>query len=399
MRRRSAAVLVVTVAGVLLASSLAGQTLEGSAIQINTTKRGILPLASQVATAANGDFAVVWGEQNATTGDTRVWVRRFSSYGKPEGREVPVDPSSPKKQQVNPHIAMAAGGNFMIVWDLENHAFYADVAFGRCFAANGKALGPAFRLDPSGQNPTWRHPDIAAAPDGSFVATWGSDNAGILARRFAADGTPLGPAFSVASPVVYFQIYPRIAVRGNGDVLIAWLALGPADNLINILLMARRFDAEDHPLGDAFQVAQGLDSDYRFSMAMAEDGESLFAWLGFSSSGLLGQRCAADSTPLGEPFMISERDHDVNDLAPPAIAASPEGNYLVAWNGSTDMILGRTVSRDGGLPGPVLLIASNYPISIYPALSIARNGEGIVTWSDFFRRSSALLLHRFAPAP
>jgi hypothetical protein len=390
---------VALIAGTLLSIPLAAQTLEGPAIQVNTFKRGIVPFASQVATAAQGDFAVVWEDQNLTTADIRVWVRRFNANGKPEGREVPVDPSSPKKQQVNPHIAMAAGGNFMVVWDLENHAFYSDVAFGRCFAANGKALGPAFRLDP---DPTSRHPDIAAAPDGSFVATWGSGNVDILARRFAADGTPLGPAFTVASPVVYFQSYPRIAVSGNGDVLVAWLAFDPASTLNSILLMARRFDAEDHPLGDELQVARGLNSDYRFSMAMEENGESLFAWLGFiypnGTNGLLGQRCAADGTPLGEPLMISDTGN-VDFVAPPAVAAIPGGGYFVAWSVlSGNMIFGKILTKDGILQGSVVLVGSSDNL-IYPAVSIAQNGGGIFTWNDFGRRSWALFLQRFAPGP
>lgn len=73
------------------------------------------------------------------------------------------------------------------------------------------------------------------------------DYADILARRFAANGTPLSPSFKVVSPAAYFQNYPHVAVRGNGDVLIGWVAADPyTDEPYKVRLLARRFDAGNH---------------------------------------------------------------------------------------------------------------------------------------------------------
>jgi hypothetical protein len=404
-----------SLAGLLLASLLSAQTPEGPEILVNT--RQGFPTNSQVA-AANGGFVVTWAH-GALTGPDRVWVRRFTSQGKPQGRDTPVDPSSPKAPQSSPGVAVAAGGNFIVVWEVGDTVFRG-LAFGRCFTANGKALGPAFRLNPGSQDHIEEKPAIAATPDGGFVATWvsgpnpyGFESDDILARRFTANGKPLGAAFKVVFPAPYFQNDPHVAVSANGDFLIGWRAYPDfSDNFAEPLLVARRFDAEGHALGDKFQVApSSLDDDNGFALVMTDDGEALFVWKGpipnappdgsgFFPHGVLSQRFAADDRAIGSPVLIHEIQRN-NSYEPPAAALLPGGGTFVAWSDGLvypSIIFGQSLASDGILQGSVLqLNGGESSQGFRPAVAIARDGQGIVTWTLPLRRSTQILLRRLAP--
>ena len=74
---------LVLIASALLAQPLAAQRLQGPEITVNSMP-GVVPRASQVARAANGDTVVVWTGR-LSSGADRVWMRRFSAAGKPQG--------------------------------------------------------------------------------------------------------------------------------------------------------------------------------------------------------------------------------------------------------------------------------------------------------------------------
>lgn len=383
-----AAGILSLLAGALLAPPLAAQRLQGPEVTVNSTP-GVFPSLSQVARATNGDFVVVWTGYGSS-GAKRIWMRRVSAAGKPKGRESQVvAPFAAGGQQDNPRIAVAPGGNFMVVWDLGDQYFH-NASFGRCFAASGKALGPPFPLNPDNQDPIDLHPAVAAAPDGSFVATWASGSNesdqgfDLLARRFAANGRPLGPAFKLVEPAAYFQNYPRVTVSRNGDLLFAWMSDMASPRPSNYRLLVRRFDAEGHPLGDPVQaVPDSLVDAYQYNMAVAEDGEILFVWVGFySRSGLLGQRCAADGTPIGEPITIHSADN-VDPIGPPGVTATPGGGWFVVWStesGPSQRVVGNALASDGTPQGDDVKIGAAQLV-YFPAIAIGRNGAGSVIWT------------------
>lgn len=406
MRRNLALVLI---AGALLALPLAAQRLQGPEITVNSMP-GVVPRASQVARAANGDTVVVWTGR-LSSGADRIWMRRFSAAGKPKSRESLVASFAAGGQQDHPQIAIAPGGNFMVVWDMGDQYFH-NASFGRCFSASGRALGSAFRLNPDNQDPIDLHPAVAAAPDGSFVATWASgptesgyQGYNLLARRFAANGQPLGPAFKIVDPTLSYQNYPRVTVNGNGDLLFAWVSNQNVPSPASpFRLLVRRFDAEGHPLGDPLQVSEDhLSSVDGFNMTAAEDGEVLFTWIGGAvfpqSAPVLGQRCAADGTRIGGLLAIHAGE-EVGPFAPPGIAAIPGGGYFVAWStySGPERIIGKTLASDGAAQGDDLEI-DTAQYEAQPAVAIGRDGVGAVTWTtiSFRRNRSALLLRRFIP--
>lgn len=134
--------------------------------------------------------------------------------------------------QIQPAVAATADG-FIAVWSSEGAqgggGSLADRGvFGQRFSAGGMPEGDAFRIDePEHVGPTEAMPDIAVAPDGSFVVSWVTrrrpiSEASVLFRRFAADGEPLGPSKRAGGLGLLPQAQPRIAMGPEGDFAIAW---------------------------------------------------------------------------------------------------------------------------------------------------------------------------------
>ena len=72
-------------------------------------------------------------------------------------------------------------------------------------------------------------PAVASEADGGFVVAWYSDESAgsdtstsVQARRFAVDGTPLGPELQVNSTTVGLQWMPAVAARPDGSFVVAW---------------------------------------------------------------------------------------------------------------------------------------------------------------------------------
>ena len=68
---------------------------------------------------------------------------------------------------------------------------------------------------------------IAAGPDGSFTfvfadASLDSSGWGVYARRFSANGTPLGNQFRLNSTVANDQYFPSISTNSDGESLVVW---------------------------------------------------------------------------------------------------------------------------------------------------------------------------------
>ncbi len=79
---------------------------------------------------------------------------------------------------------------------------------------------------------SWGAPSIASDAAGNFVVTWMDLSESLVARRYHADGTPVGDAFTVrASPPNddghYLDYSPHVAMNASGGFVIAWYERDP----------------------------------------------------------------------------------------------------------------------------------------------------------------------------
>src|SRR5687767_8266551 len=80
-------------------------------------------------------------------------------------------------------------------------------------------LGPEF-IVPTQTPLNPQYPSVAGASDGSFIVVWNalnspgndSDEYSVQARRYDADGVPLGPQFQVNAYTTSGQFRPRVTI-------------------------------------------------------------------------------------------------------------------------------------------------------------------------------------------
>lgn len=301
-----------------------------------------------VAVAPDGRFVVVWQSDGSSGGDTSlrsIQARRFAADGTPAGSEFQVNTYTTSSQS-NPAVAIAPGGQFVVVWNSSGSSGGDDSGYsvqGRRFAANGLPAGPDFQLNSYTPGPQGS-PDVALLPGGGFVATWSSYGSGgsdvaslsIQVRRFASDGDPIGADVQVNSHTPGHQQQPAVAVAPDGRFVIAWdsqTSSGSDDSASSV--QARRFAADGAALGAEFQV-NTYTAGYQDGAAVAIDGRGDFvvAWASYdgddgSESGIQAQRFRVGGGRLGGEFQVNS--HTESYQASPSVDASANGDFVVAW--------------------------------------------------------------------
>ena len=158
--------------------------------------------------------------------------------------------------QHSPSLAVAADGDFLVVWESLSQESLGTGVFGQRFNSAGAAQAVEFQVNvytPSSQSA----PAVAVDGDGDFIVAWQSydqdgGNYGVFARRVDASGTPQGSEFQVNSRTALAQRFPAVASDSDGDFLVSWTSYG-ADGA-DTGVLARRFDSAGAPQGAEFQV-------------------------------------------------------------------------------------------------------------------------------------------------
>ena len=115
----------------------------------------------------------------------------------------------------------------------------------------------------------------------------GDPDFGIVAQRFASDGTAVGGEFSVNTFTTGSQFRPRVEMRDPGAFFIVWgndsVSAGDADSGS---LAGRRFDSAGAPIGDDFQInAYTMNNQFNPDVAIDAAGDFVATWNSFGSFG------------------------------------------------------------------------------------------------------------------
>jgi hypothetical protein len=183
---------------------------------------------------------------------------------------------------------------------------------------------------------------LTVQPNGDLVAAyWYGDGAtpsDIYLRRLAADGVPLGPEKLVSTDHTAIQSWPVLASGPDGAFLVAWQK-APAPGTPSHIL-ARRFSADGQPLGDPFQVNNIHQLDQRRPAVTADaQGNYFIAWQSFYPTFPLytwevkGRLFRSDGAAVtGEIRLNLERQFEQEF---PRVAFSSNGTVVVGWQSSS----------------------------------------------------------------
>ncbi|MBD3284974.1 hypothetical protein GF359_01250, partial [candidate division WOR-3 bacterium] len=208
---------------------------------------------------ATGDFAVIWNER--LNEEPVVFVQRYFADGKANGESIQVDPL--KREfggWFNCDIGMNRSGDLITVWLIEKGGGNQIVA--RRFDASGNPIDQEVIEISSGSAIPHSSVPVAFADDGSFIVAWmdiQDDNLGdIFARRFDAQGQPLGPDFKVSDDTLTgidanYQRYPSIASDDSGNFCIAWAEDSRSGGLFSVAY-AQFYDSNGNMLGKNYKT-------------------------------------------------------------------------------------------------------------------------------------------------
>jgi hypothetical protein len=195
-----------------------------------------------VAASRDGLFVVAFVDASGTTGEPReILARLFDRDGVAVGPQFKVNGVSAGMQR-DPHVAMDADGDFVVVWqDEAGNDGSGFGVFARRFDAQGNALGPQFSVA-AGTLGNQRDPHVAMDFVGNFVVTWESDVSGtfdVMMRRFDRNGVALSGDMVVHADTAGNQTTGRVAVGQSGERIVAtW-----HDDRLDGQAMARVFEA------------------------------------------------------------------------------------------------------------------------------------------------------------
>lgn len=307
---------------------------------------GFFPFSfwSSVAADADGNFVVVESDFFG-----RVLLHRFNAAGARLGAEVEVTRDGGNRPFAD--VAMNSLGEFVVSWT--TNAFLGGEVFARAYSPLGVPRSDAVQVSPTSEGPNFL--DGAIDEEGNFVVAWRDGQS--MARRFAADGAPLGEPIRV-SPFAG-ESY-SVTLRPDGAFDVSWT------NAQDQVVYLQQVSPSDERVGPAVRVNGGNLGPFRnlkhVASAMNAAGDLFVAWpddvilpdRNWGTSPLV-QRLVSDGAPLvdlngGQPGINFTTDHVAGDG--PVSAADPGG--LFVSSSFAGLVESATVSIDGFLPGDVL---------------------------------------------
>jgi hypothetical protein len=136
-----------------------------------------------------GDYVVTWSAHNQDLNGVDVFVRRFNVQGVAYGAQFMVNTYA-HGQHVSPSVAMDGNGNFFIVWANQDQASQNWAIFGQQFDANGNTIGSQFRVSTVTAG-NQQYASVTMDSKGDAVAVWTNQKGattGVYGQRFLLVG-------------------------------------------------------------------------------------------------------------------------------------------------------------------------------------------------------------------
>lgn len=297
---------------------------------------------------AIGGFVVVWTSEGSSGTDTdarSVQGQRYAADGSAAGDEFQINTYTTGFQSIAD--VASVGDGFVVVWVSEFSAGTdtdRTSVHGRIYDGDGQPAAGEFQLNSYTTGDQFG-PAVGQDGSGGFVASWnhrtkdgGDAERDIRARRFEADGTPMGDDFQVNTYTTDYQHWSSVSPDGAGGFVIAWQSDG-SDGTDTELdsIQARRYAADGIPVGGDFQVNTFTDlSQSAATVVQDPAGGFLVGWSSYESGGtdtdrrsIQVRRYRADGAPASIEFQANSYTTDLQSS--PQLGPDGAGGFVVAW--------------------------------------------------------------------
>jgi len=355
-------------------------------VNVYTTAMQFTP---DVAADASGRFVVVWDSWGQDGDGRGIFGRRFRLDGTPLGGEFQVNTYTTGHQGI-PLVAAGPAGTFAVVWTGDSDGSGLGV-FARFYDAAGNAVGGEVAI-----NAYTTLDQIASSVSvdaaGDVVVAWRSnsgdgDSSAIRARRFGAGGSSLGGEVAVNAFTTGPQDNPSVAAHADGSFVVAWDSL--YQDASSKAVVARRFDAEGSPVGGDIVVnTYATHSQERARVAALPGAAFAVTWQSVNQDGNVAGVFARLFDSAGNPTTgeVAVNSFTTDAQQFPAIAADASGAFTVVWESSTQDGSGTAVMARGfdAAGGPVESEFSAATQTLYnqraPSIAVQPDGRFVVVW-------------------
>ncbi|HBJ36030.1 MAG TPA: hypothetical protein DDZ51_15035, partial [Planctomycetaceae bacterium] len=377
----------------------------GSELQVGSymaDARQHLPVVSQLD---NGDLVFTWQKTSnssfATMTDDFIFRQHFSLSGNdfvPQSGILQTDHFT-QVSWLHPEITTLANGGHLLVWrnigiETSGGATWGTAA--QIFDGNGNAIGPYFNLNQASQGSHQYNPNVAALPDGGFVATWFSDGAGgdgsshgVRVARYDATGTMIGSEILVNTYTTNQQDNAAISAAPDGSFIVTWRSFTQPDGNSWDAMM-QRFDAAGNKIGTEQFIHSSNVGDQREARPVTNQlGQTLIAWMANGGdSGGWGVRAKifdASGNVIATDFIVNSEFQAGNQLEP-RVSTLSDGRFVVTWqswaeDGSRTASIARIINTDGTFAtGHIQLAQSTAADQTTPDIARLNNGGFVATW-------------------
>jgi hypothetical protein len=364
--------------------------------QINTFTRDHQRYPSVAADAA-GNYIVTWESYQQEDLDWNIYAQRFTADGTPLGTEFRVNQDA-RNFHTDSSVAMDDEGNFVVVWTQGPDAF----VWARRFSANGKPLGDEFVVDWAPRSGT---ASVAMNGIGEFVVAWDvtddNDRRSVFAQYYLSNGNWLG-VIPVSTNVAGNAGKPDVAIDADGDFMVTFEVVG--DPLL-AGTYARRFERPGRsPLPAAPETLVSTDAGGPAgpAVAMSGDGSGVVTWS--TAGGIYGRVYEPLGLPQGPGFLVEATPEGPRSID---VAAHPSRNFIVTWCEADSAGNEDVWARGFGVGGE--LVSGSFRLNTYtlsqqanPSVVMTNAGGFISAWNSWgqdgnltgvFARKFASILH------
>ncbi len=255
---------------------------------------------------------------------------------------------------------MNPGGDFMVVWNSQQDAQVGAV-MARRYAADATPLGGEFQVNTTEFGAQYQS-DVAFDGDGKAIVVWTSflqdgSGGGVFGQRLDASGSKLGPEFNVTTFTSGFQGRARVAVAPADDFAVIWQS--DAQDGSGVGVFAQHFDAEGKRDGRELPV-NNFTADFQGNPVIAAqpNGQFVAAWESFGVDGSsYGISARLAGFPAVQPFLVDAHTQpglaeavNLNGVMEPGETVLIETAFKNPSDSPLD--LSGTASNLRGLPGP-----------------------------------------------